>query len=123
MVRSSRVVQPPVSGVPVAGATFDLLIADSQSYAQKRLTSWVEGIDVDTQVHRLLGSDSLPDLLDDTVGTNLIDFPGHNLLLSRAPHTDADKPGPSKKGKTLPRLITLGGDHTITLPLLRSINR
>jgi agmatinase len=48
---------------------------------------------------------------------------GHNLLLSRAPHTDADKPGPSKKGKTLPRLITLGGDHTITLPLLRSINR
>jgi len=48
---------------------------------------------------------------------------GHNLLLSRPPHTDADKPGPSKKGKTLPRLITLGGDHTITLPLLRSINR
>jgi agmatinase len=45
------------------------------------------------------------------------------LLLSRAPYTDADKPGPSKKGKTLPRLITLGGDHTITLPLLRSINR
>ncbi|KAF1359927.1 Arginase/deacetylase [Lizonia empirigonia] len=48
---------------------------------------------------------------------------GHNLLLSRAPHTHADKPGPSKKGTTLPRLITLGGDHTITLPLLRSINR
>ncbi|KAF1851731.1 Arginase/deacetylase [Cucurbitaria berberidis CBS 394.84] len=48
---------------------------------------------------------------------------GHNLLLSRAPYTHADKPGPSKKGTTLPRLITLGGDHTITLPLLRSINR
>ncbi|KAF1830481.1 Arginase/deacetylase [Decorospora gaudefroyi] len=48
---------------------------------------------------------------------------GHNLLLGRAPFTHADKPGPSKKGKTLPRLITLGGDHTITLPLLRSINR
>jgi agmatinase len=48
---------------------------------------------------------------------------GHNLLLSRAPHTDADEPGPSIKGKTLPRLITLGGDHTITLPLLRSVNR
>lgn len=48
---------------------------------------------------------------------------GHNLLLSRAPHTHASKPGPSKKGTTLPRLITLGGDHTITLPLLRSINR
>lgn len=48
---------------------------------------------------------------------------GHNLLLSRPPHTHANKPGPSKKGTTLPRLITLGGDHTITLPLLRSINR
>ena len=48
---------------------------------------------------------------------------GHNLLLKRKPHTNAMVPGYSKKGKTLPRLITLGGDHTITLPLLRSINR
>ena len=37
--------------------------------------------------------------------------------------TDADKVGPASKGETLPRIITLGGDHTITLPLLRSINR
>ena len=35
----------------------------------------------------------------------------------------AKKPGPSLKGKTLPRVLTLGGDHTITLPLLRSMNR
>ncbi|KAI0965097.1 Arginase/deacetylase [Xylaria arbuscula] len=48
---------------------------------------------------------------------------GHYSILSRAPKTDARKPGPAKKGKTLPRVITLGGDHTITLPLLRSINR
>ncbi|KAF2806200.1 Arginase/deacetylase [Mytilinidion resinicola] len=48
---------------------------------------------------------------------------GHNAILSRAPFTNAAAPGPSKKGKTLPRVITLGGDHTITLPLLRSINR
>ncbi|EMR62976.1 putative agmatinase 1 protein [Eutypa lata UCREL1] len=48
---------------------------------------------------------------------------GHYSILSRAPATDADKPGPSKKGKTLPRVITLGGDHTITLPILRSLNR
>ncbi|KAI9749135.1 MAG: hypothetical protein M4579_006992 [Chaenotheca gracillima] len=48
---------------------------------------------------------------------------GHSALLSRAPATNAHKPGPAKHGKTLPRLITLGGDHTITLPLLRSINR
>ncbi|KAI1085245.1 Arginase/deacetylase [Whalleya microplaca] len=48
---------------------------------------------------------------------------GHYNILSRAPKTDAKKPGPSKRGKTLPRVITLGGDHTITLPLLRSLNR
>ncbi|KAK2810941.1 hypothetical protein FQN50_002532 [Emmonsiellopsis sp. PD_5] len=48
---------------------------------------------------------------------------GHSSLLMRKPHTDADKEGLSKTGRTLPRIITLGGDHTITLPLLRSINR
>lgn len=48
---------------------------------------------------------------------------GHYNLLSRAPATDAEEKGPAKGGKTLPRIITLGGDHTITLPLLRSINR
>ncbi|KAI0551551.1 arginase family-domain-containing protein [Xylaria curta] len=48
---------------------------------------------------------------------------GHYSILSRPPKTDANQPGPAKKGKTLPRVITLGGDHTITLPLLRSINR
>ena len=41
----------------------------------------------------------------------------------RTPHTAGDQKGYSKSGKTLPRVITLGGDHTITLPLLRSINR
>ena len=41
----------------------------------------------------------------------------------RAPHTDAKKKGISKGGMTLPRIITLGGDHTITLPLLRSVNK
>ncbi|KAJ3540980.1 hypothetical protein NM208_g4811 [Fusarium decemcellulare] len=48
---------------------------------------------------------------------------GHYSILSRPPVTDAHKAGPAKKGRTLPRVITLGGDHTITLPLLRSINR
>ncbi|KAL8917421.1 MAG: hypothetical protein Q9172_005860 [Xanthocarpia lactea] len=46
---------------------------------------------------------------------------GHNLLLTRSPFTNAKEKGFSKKGKTLPRIITLGGDHTITLPLLRSV--
>jgi agmatinase len=48
---------------------------------------------------------------------------GHNYLLSREPKTNASVAGWSKKGKTLPRIITLGGDHTITLPLLRSVVR
>lgn len=41
----------------------------------------------------------------------------------RDPATSARDVGISKHGKTLPRVITLGGDHTITLPLLRSMNR
>ncbi|KAF9449122.1 putative agmatinase [Macrolepiota fuliginosa MF-IS2] len=48
---------------------------------------------------------------------------GHNTLLMRKPYTAADQKGISKTGRTLPRIITLGGDHTITLPLLRSINK
>ncbi|CAK7236667.1 hypothetical protein SBRCBS47491_009716 [Sporothrix bragantina] len=48
---------------------------------------------------------------------------GHYRLLSRKPSTGADDKGPALGGRTLPRIITLGGDHTITLPLLRSINR
>ncbi|KAL4920522.1 arginase family-domain-containing protein [Aspergillus aurantiobrunneus] len=48
---------------------------------------------------------------------------GHNSLLMRKPFTDANEYGLSRAGKTLPRIITMGGDHTITLPLLRSINK
>jgi arginase family enzyme len=49
---------------------------------------------------------------------------GHFSILNRAPKTHPEEPSPfTKSGKTLPRVITLGGDHTITLPLLRSINR
>lgn len=48
---------------------------------------------------------------------------GHNALLMRKPNTDADEGGPAIHGRTLPRVITLGGDHTIVLPILRSVNR
>lgn len=48
---------------------------------------------------------------------------GHRSILMRKPYTDSDKSGLSQAGKTLPRIITLGGDHTITLPLLRSVNK
>lgn len=41
----------------------------------------------------------------------------------RKPYTEANNLGLSRTGKTLPRIITLGGDHTITLPLLRSMNK
>ncbi|ODV88485.1 hypothetical protein CANCADRAFT_29590 [Tortispora caseinolytica NRRL Y-17796] len=47
---------------------------------------------------------------------------GHKELLHRKPAHLSDKKGYSKYGNVLPRIITLGGDHTITLPLLRSIN-
>merc|ERR1712000_363049 len=40
-------------------------------------------------------------------------------------HQETLKEGPHKSlwYNTLPRVITMGGDHTITLPLLRSMNR
>lgn len=41
----------------------------------------------------------------------------------RRPHTSPNSRGFSKSGRVLPRIITLGGDHTITLPLLRSVNK
>jgi len=48
---------------------------------------------------------------------------GHNSVLMRKPATDAGEPGLAKKGETFPRVITMGGDHSITLPILRSMNR
>ncbi|KAG0641444.1 arginase family-domain-containing protein [Tuber brumale] len=50
---------------------------------------------------------------------------GHYSLLSRTPAYGADegRKGPAKGGKVLPRIITLGGDHTIVLPILRSVKR
>jgi hypothetical protein len=38
------------------------------------LTSRVQGIDIDTQIHGLLQSDSFPNLLDDAVGADLVYF-------------------------------------------------
>jgi hypothetical protein len=43
---------------------------------EEKFTGWIKGIDIDTQVYRLLGADPLPDLLDDTISTNLVNFPG-----------------------------------------------
>ncbi|KAK3621850.1 hypothetical protein LTR22_025030 [Elasticomyces elasticus] len=43
--------------------------------------------------------------------------------MMRESATNTSVPGPSKKGKTFPRVIAMGGNHTITLPVLRSMNR
>ncbi|KAH9864871.1 hypothetical protein IAQ61_008816 [Plenodomus lingam] len=42
--------------------------------------SWVKGINVDTQVYGLVGADSVLDLLDDTIGTDLVDLSSLNNL-------------------------------------------
>lgn len=48
---------------------------------------------------------------------------GHQELLHREPaYNPKGAKGVGKNGKIHPRIITLGGDHTIVLPLLRSIN-
>lgn len=79
MVRSSRVDQPPVSGVPVAGATLVLLAAvrgvgyrrqeckglrEGRKGEEER-TSWVQRVNINTQIHGVLSPNSIPDLLDD----------------------------------------------------------
>ena len=47
----------------------------------------------------------------------------HQELLHREPaYNPKGAKGVGKNGKLHPRIITLGGDHTIVLPLLRSIN-
>lgn len=50
---------------------------------------------------------------------------GHLALLTRPPKYEPDlhRRGPSLEGKVLPRVITLGGDHTIVLPILRSVKK
>ena len=84
-VRSSRVDQPPVSGVPVAGATEDAaLIHRSVLWEIKGRgkgerwghTSRIQGVDVDAEVDGLLGPDALADLLDDARGADCVDLAG-----------------------------------------------
>lgn len=48
---------------------------------------------------------------------------GHKELLHRKPTSGShESVSFAKGGKSHPRIVTLGGDHTIVLPLLRSIN-
>lgn len=78
IVRSSRVDQPPVSGVPVAGAT--TIVSTRNRKEEVSLTGWIKSVDVNGQIHRLGSSNSLVDLLDDAIHANCINLSGlHNL--------------------------------------------
>ena len=85
IVRSSRVLQPPVSGVPVAGATrrgckSGNAFEEIQEEAWRELTCRIQGINVDGKIHRLFCSHPIPDFLDNSLRTNHINFPClHNL--------------------------------------------
>jgi hypothetical protein len=45
-----------------------------QYHQQIQLTSRIKSIDIDTQIHRLLRSDPVLDLLDDAISTDLVDL-------------------------------------------------
>lgn len=47
---------------------------------EAKLTGRIQGVDIDTQVHGLLGAYSVLDLLDDAVNTNLVDLARLNDL-------------------------------------------
>jgi hypothetical protein len=49
------------------------------------LTRWVQGINVNTKIHRILRSHPLPDLLDDSCGTNSVDLAGFGYLKPTVP--------------------------------------
>ncbi|EPX71500.1 agmatinase [Schizosaccharomyces octosporus yFS286] len=48
---------------------------------------------------------------------------GYYHLLTRKPTSFHDREGYARNGTVLPRLLTMGGDHTIVLPILRALHR
>lgn len=74
IVRSSRVDHPPVSGVPVAGATALPLAMHRNLPKSSSRTSRVESIDVNTQVDGLRRANTVPDLPDDAMHTNRVNL-------------------------------------------------
>ena len=81
MVLSSLVDHPPVSGVPVAGASVNhKLLQPLRRLEIGSLTCRIQGINIDTQIDGLLGSDSVLDLFDNAFGADGVDNTGlHNL--------------------------------------------
>jgi len=80
MVRSSRVDQPPVSGVPVAGATISSTVSNPTPHtgtrARRLLTGRIQRIDIERQVDGVRGTNPIQDPLDDAVGANGVDLAG-----------------------------------------------
>lgn len=77
IVRNSRVDHPPVSGVPVAGATESQTSALPTHLCVRKntvLTSRVQRVDVQAKIDRVLGADAVADLLDDPVGADRVDL-------------------------------------------------
>lgn len=69
IVRSSRVAQPPVSGVPVPGASKSHLVVaqkvwDSQ---EKKLTRRIQSVNVNRQIDGVLDADFLSGFLDNAL--------------------------------------------------------
>jgi len=85
MVLSSRVDQPPVSGVPVAGATEYLLAIVILVDAFVLLTCGIKRINVQRQVYWPGSSNTVPDLLDNSLHSNCVDFTRFNDFKSAVP--------------------------------------
>src|SRR4051812_11762927 len=85
IVRSSRVDQPPVSGVPVAGATkgtemLGICATDRMRQGKARLTGWIKSININRKINRLGKPNTLFDLVDDPMDSNGIDIAGFDDL-------------------------------------------
>lgn len=93
IVLNSRVDQPPVSGVPVAGATksiesrqptmnFTLTTSSTAETCApafpkqkaEQLTSWVQRVNIQAQVHRVLRAHPVADLLDDAIRSDRVNL-------------------------------------------------
>lgn len=59
-------------------------------------------------------------LTDNTVALRQLELANAALLAAQSLRSYAGK-SLAKDGKFHPRVLTLGGDHTITLPLLRGV--
>lgn len=118
IVRSSRVDHPPVSGVPVAGATgttdcvsdgsvFLTLRPQGRREGKRKLTGRIQSVDVERQVHWVLGADAVADLLDNfNVKESVIAY--HEFLFGRTGYESK-----RRHSSLLSRIIPKGHEKTV----------